>query len=187
MPDAEEPGRRGRDMTGLEEAGGGKPNSSWIYTEDNNPYIGAYGDPIAQTPNIDRLAREGILYEVAYCSSPTCAPSRFAYLTQIYPQAAGPAQHIRALATLPSHIKGLPELLRAAGYYTTNNVKTDYNAAIDIAATWDESSESAHWRNRPTPHTPFLATFTTMVNHEHYLEPINGYGVDPDALAQVRY
>jgi N-sulfoglucosamine sulfohydrolase len=51
-----------------------------------------------------------------------------------------------------------------------------------MTATWDDCSDTAHWRNRPTPETPFLATFTTMINHEQYLEPINEYGTHPDAI-----
>src|SRR3954453_23969931 len=55
-----------------------RPNFLWFFTEDNNPYNGAYGDAVARTPNIDRIAAEGIRFEVAYSAAPVCAPSRFA-------------------------------------------------------------------------------------------------------------
>ncbi len=58
-----------------------KPNILWIVSEDNSPFIGAYGDQAATTPNIDALAARGILYENAYCTAPVCAPSRFTLIT----------------------------------------------------------------------------------------------------------
>lgn len=145
-----------------------RPNVLWFIADDPSPYIGAYGDRAARTPTLDRLASEGILFETAYCPAPVCAPSRFAYLTGVHPEAAGPAHHMRATATLPPEIRGFPEYLREAGYYTTNNSKTDYNAEIDLAATWDDSSGTAHWRNRPAG-KPFFAQFTSMTTHESQL------------------
>ena len=50
------------------------PNILWFVSEDNYPVIGAYGDTLARTPTIDRLASRGILYEHAYCVSPVCGP-----------------------------------------------------------------------------------------------------------------
>jgi membrane-anchored protein YejM (alkaline phosphatase superfamily) len=72
---------------------------------------------------------------------------------------------MRAIAKMPSYVRGWPEFLRRAGYYTLNNAKTDYNAQIDLAATWDESSPQAHWRKRPAG-APFFAQFTTLTTHE---------------------
>jgi arylsulfatase A-like enzyme len=145
-----------------------RPNILWFITEDNNPFIGAYGDPVADTPTMDRLAQEGVRYETVYSAAPVCAPSRFALLTGKYAESCGPAHHMRAIANMPSYVRGFPELLRAAGYYCTNNAKTDYNAQIDMAATWDESSGQAHWRNRPAG-APFFAQFTTLGNNESQL------------------
>ena len=103
------------------------PNILWLVSEDNNPIIGAYGDPLANTPAIDQLAREGVLFRNAYAVAPVCAPSRFAILTGVYPESCGPAHHMRATAALPADIPTYPELMRAAGYYCTNNPKHDYN------------------------------------------------------------
>src|SRR5688572_3523890 len=58
-----------------------RPNILWLVSEDNAPLLGAYGDPLARTPNIDRLAAQGIRYDRAYATSPVCAPSRFAIIT----------------------------------------------------------------------------------------------------------
>jgi arylsulfatase A-like enzyme len=142
-----------------------RPNVLWFIADDPSPYLGAYGDPVARTPTIDRLAAEGIRFDVVYSDAPVCAPSRFALITGLYSATAGPAHHMRAIARLPAFVHGWPELLRRAGYYTVNNSKTDYNADIDVEATWDESSTRAHWRNRPDG-TPFFAQFTTLTTHE---------------------
>ncbi|MDQ7903686.1 sulfatase-like hydrolase/transferase [Phytohabitans sp. ZYX-F-186] len=155
-----------------------RPNFLWFLTEDNGPYNGAYGDRVARTPHIDALAQGGIRFDVAYSAAPICAPSRFAYLTGLYPETAGPAQHMRATAKIPDTVRGFPEYLRQAGYYTTNNSKTDYNAPIDLAATWNASSGSAHWRNRPAG-TPFFAQFTTMTNHESQMFAVTDGITDP--------
>ncbi|MFE7476875.1 sulfatase [Streptomyces sp. NPDC057575] len=145
-----------------------RPHILWLVAEDHYPFVGAYGDTLARTPTLDRLAREGIRYENSYSAAPVCAPSRFALLTGMHPATAGPAQHMRARGTLPDFVNGFPQYLREAGYYTTNNDKTDYNAPVDMAATWDESSKTAHWRNRPA-NTPFFAVFNDMTTHESAL------------------
>lgn len=142
-----------------------RPNILWLVSEDNNPFIGAYGDTLAHTPNIDQLAREGVLYRNVYSNAPVCAPSRFGILTGVYPESCAPAQHMRARAVLPDAIKTYPELMRAAGYYCINNVKTDYNCDVDPATIWDDNSTTAHWRNRPQG-KPFMAVFNTMTTHE---------------------
>lgn len=142
-----------------------RPNIVWFISDDLSPYLGAYGDPVARTPTVDRLAAEGVRFDVVYSDAPVCAPSRFALITGLYSATAGPAHHMRATARIPSFVRGWPELLRQAGYYTSNQFKTDYNADIDPAATWDDSSAQAHWRNRPTG-TPFFAQFTTLTTHE---------------------
>jgi hypothetical protein len=153
---------------------GSKPNILWFVSEDNNPRIGAFGDQLAHTPTLDRLAREGVLYRNAYCTSPVCGPSRFAIITGMFAETAAPANRMGAWAELPSFIKGYPSYLRAAGYYCTNNAKKNYQSNLDYADFWDESSEKAHWRNRPKG-KPFFAIFNTFTTHESCLfKPLQG-------------
>ena len=164
-----------------EAAGGERPNFLWFLSEDNNPYIGAYGDPVARTPTLDKLAAEGIRYESVHSAAPVCAPSRFALLTGKYAETCGPAHNMRAIARKPDWIRGFPEYLRAAGYYCTNNIKTDYNATVDLAATWDESSNRATWRNRPEG-APFFAMFSSQATHESRLFGTTPLVTDPAAV-----
>jgi len=170
-------------FTAAAEADGGeRPNFLWFLSEDNNPFIGAYGDPFAKTPNLDKLAREGVRYETVYSTAPVCAPSRFSLITGKYAETCGPAHNMRNIAKMPAHIRGFPEYLRAAGYYTTNNAKTDYNATIDMAATWNASSGQAHWRGRPAPDTPFFAQFTSQTTHESQLFGTRPLTTDPATM-----
>ncbi len=145
-----------------------RPNILWIVSEDNGPFLGCYGNKLVRTPTLDRLAAEGILYENCFSQAPVCAPSRFTLITGMYPTSCGPAHHMRAQGRIPGGLRGFPAYLRDAGYYCTNNAKTDYNAPIDMKDTWDESSRKAHWKNRPAGR-PFFAVFNHEVTHESQL------------------
>src|SRR4051812_40899808 len=126
-----------------------RPNILWIVSEDNNPYLGCYGDKLAKTPTLDHLAQTGVLYENCFSQAPVCAPSRFTLITGMYPSSCAPANHMRASGKMPAEMRGFPAYLRQACYYCTNNDKTDYNAPINMNDAWDDSSKTAHWRNRP--------------------------------------
>ena len=143
------------------------PNILWLTSEDMSADIGAYGDSYAETPHIDGLARQGVTYTNAFATAPVCSPARFTLLTGIYATTAG-TQGLRSKAPIPDDITGFPAYLRGLGYYTTNNVKTDYNTAAEqrlIAESWDESSAEAHWRGRED-RQPFFAVFNHMHTHQ---------------------
>jgi N-sulfoglucosamine sulfohydrolase len=140
-----------------------RPNILWISCEDTGPQIGCYGDKYSLTPNIDKLASEGVRYTHAHTVAGVCAPSRSGIITGMYPSSLG-SQYMRCNIKLPDHVKCFPEYLRNAGYYCTNNVKTDYNFNVPPLA-WDETSRKAHWKNRPAD-KPFFAVFNFEVTHE---------------------
>lgn len=144
-----------------------RPNVLWITAEDISPDLGCYGDTYARTPNLDRLAREGVRYTHAFATAPVCSPARSCLITGMYATSLG-TQHLRSLFPIPERFEGYPAYLRRAGYYCTNNEKTDYNTAGEqalIAASWDECSSRAHWRKRP-PGQPFFSVFNLMVSHQ---------------------
>jgi len=147
-----------------------RPNILWLVAEDLPPRLGCYGDTLARTPALDRFAAEAVVFDRCY-AQPVCAPSRFTLITGLPAAACGPAQHMRARAALPPGVGGFPALLRRAGYHATNNAKTDYNAPIDIDATWDASSKRATYRARPDPQRPFFAVFNHETTHESCLFP----------------
>lgn len=140
-----------------------RPNVLWITCEDMSPNLGCYGDKYARTPHLDRLATQGVRYTNAFTVIGVCAPSRSCLITGMYPTSLG-SHHMRCKAKLPDFIKCFPEYLRGAGYYCSNNVKTDYNFPVPKAA-WDESSAKAHWRNRKAGQ-PFFSVFNFTVTHE---------------------
>jgi uncharacterized sulfatase len=82
----------------------------------------------------------------------------------MYPTSLGTC-HMRCNNPPPENVKCFPEYLRDAGYYCTNNVKTDYNFPPPESA-WDESSKTAHWRNRRDPSQPFFSVFNFTITHE---------------------
>lgn len=151
------------------------PNILWLVTEDMGAYIAPFGDSIAITPNINRLANEGIVYPHLFSTSGVCAPSRAAIATGMYPSSIG-ANHMRTNSKMeqtglpayeaipPSEVKMISELLRQQGYYCTNNFKEDYQFKAPLTA-WDESSPYAHWRNRQE-NQPFFAVFNFTDTHE---------------------
>ena len=145
------------------------PNILWIVSEDNSAYFtGCYGNPFATTPNIDRLAGEGFLYTHAYCPNAVCAPSRNTLLTGVYSSSNG-NENMRSTYALSEIVRTYPEYLREAGYYCTNNSKTDYNTnSVNPDSIWDESSRTAHYKNRPEG-KPFFAVFNSAISHESCL------------------
>ncbi len=156
------------------------PNILWISHEDLSPIYGCYGDDYAHTPNIDQLAENSFRFTRAYSNAPICAPARSTLITGQYATSLG-TQHLRSEIPVPEAMKILPEVLREAGYYTSNNVKTDYNFSHE--GRWDESSSEAHWRNRPDG-KPFFSVFNFMITHEG---PTNALRAsDTDRLSERR-
>ena len=158
-----------------------RPNVVWIVAEDLSPILPMFGDSTVATPNLTRLAERGTTFTNCFSPSPVCAPSRAAIATGMYPISIG-AHNMRAqwnrehLAAVglepyevvpPAGVRMMSEHLRRAGYYCTNNAKTDYQFKPTLTA-WDESSNYAHYRDR-RPGQPFFAVFNLDVTHESRL------------------
>ncbi|MEY4938663.1 MAG: hypothetical protein RIQ93_398 [Verrucomicrobiota bacterium] len=142
-----------------------RPNILWVVSEDNTAsYVGVYGDPLARTPRIDALARDGIVFTRAFAPAPVCAPTRSTIITGVYASSLG-TQHMRSQQPLPKEVKFFPEYLRATGYFTSNRSKTDYNTSTPFKAAWNENGANAHWRHRE-PGQPFFAIFNFEQSHE---------------------
>ena len=159
-------------------------NVVWLSVEDMSPWINPYGDATVPTPNLNRLAEEGVVYENAFATSPVCAPARSSLITGMFctrigtmqmrngnPSKAAIAKDPEAYKDIPgyegvpeSFVRCFPEHLRASGYYCTNNSKKDYQFREPVTV-WDESSNTAHWRNRATGQ-PFFAVFNHTGTHE---------------------
>lgn len=152
-----------------------RPNILMITCEDISPIIGAYGDSVVKTPNIDKLAQEGVKYTNMYSVSGVCAPSRSALATGMYPVAIG-THNMRTLhngfveglpsysVVLPEEVRHYAEIMRENGYYVTNNHKNDYQFEGPFTA-WDEVSDTAGYKNRAEGQ-PFFAIFNSTLTHE---------------------
>ncbi len=140
-----------------------QPNILWVTSEDHGPEMGCYGDELARTPNIDTLAAKGMMFKHAWSVAPVCAPARTAIISGMYPSSSG-GLHMRSMVSMPAGTKMYPQYLREAGFYCTNNSKTDYNLR-EPGKVWDDSSNKAHWKNRAAGQ-PFFAIFNSTKSHE---------------------
>jgi arylsulfatase A-like enzyme len=153
-----------------------QPNMLWITIEDLTPMLGCYGDPVAVTPTIDQLAANGVRFTNAYAAAAVCSPARSCLITGMFATTLG-TQNLRSETSIPAEIVPFPKFLRAQGYYCTNNYKEDYNFEAD--SIWDESSKTAHWRNRAKDQ-PFFAVFNFETTHQSKI-----FG--SDSVYQARY
>lgn len=147
-----------------------RPNVVWIMSEDNSMnYLKLYDEHGAVTPNIEALARHGLVFNHAFSNAPVCSVARTTLITGCYGPRIGTQYHRRSeLAAMPEGLKMFPAYLREAGYYTTNNSKEDYNA-VKSPDTWDDSSKNASWRGRRAPDQPFFHVQTYTESHESSL------------------
>jgi len=178
-----------------------QPNILWISTEDLSPHLGCYGDKVARTPNIDRLASQGIRYTNVFTTAAISAPCRAGIITGMYQTSIG-CMHMRTTsyrrgvdnpleftAVPPHYVKAFTEYMRTAGYYCTNNNKTDYQFAKDPvpASIWDECSRTAHYRNRSDKIQPFFAVFNWTGTHESQNWDISKVKTDPKSVKVPPY
>lgn len=149
-----------------------KPNIIWLIAEDISPALGCYGDSLATTPNLDRLASNGMIFTNAWSTAPICAPSRSSLITGMYATSLG-TQHLRSEVNFPPHLKRLPELIKEAGYFTTNRDKTDYNFSAE--GMFDHiSSEITPWRHRKDGQ-PFFSFINIGPSHEGAVNNLESY------------
>lgn len=150
------------------------PNILLLIAEDMSPRVGAFGDTLAKTPNLDALAAQGVRFDNVFTTAGVCAPSRTAQILGVHQNSVG-AQHMRTMsspvgkyaAVPPPAIKAYPELLRRNGYYSYTDEKLDYQFSGALFNTgpmtiWDDEGFRTHWRNRPAS-KPFFG----LVNFQH--------------------
>jgi arylsulfatase A-like enzyme len=121
-----------------------RPNILWIIMDDVGIELPAYGEKAIETPNIDRLVREGTRFANAFLTASVCSPSRSAMITGMYQTSIGAHHHRSGQGELnillPAGVEPVPAILQRAGYYTCNSNfrsqarvlgKTDYNFQWD--------------------------------------------------------
>jgi len=143
-----------------------RPNILWLTCEDNNvSWVGCYGNPHADTPNIDKFATEGFQYMHAYANAPVCAPSRSTWITGVHALSMG-THPMRSRYDIPhDRIKYYPDSLRANGYYVGNDTKTDYNiGGRGDKECWDKSGK-VDW-DALKQNQPFFQVINSLKSHE---------------------
>lgn len=170
-----------------------QPNILWIVVEDTNAWMSCYGDNTIQTPNIDQLASEGIRFDRAYMTSGVCSPSRSALITGRYQTSIGAHEHYSSFSVFrgkemavwePNHlgVKTLPEIFKAAGYYTFNEGKFHYNFVFDPDTLYDRhvekmgfkgAQDGSEWTGR-SPGQPFFGQIQLLGGKFKKPEPVVG-------------
>ncbi len=140
-----------------------RPNVLWITIEDWSPDLSCYGTKGIHTPNVDKLAAEGVRYERAFTTSPVCSTSRSAMMTGFHQNYIGAHQHrTDHKKPLPYGIRPIPHLLADAGYYTClMSWKVDCNFLPDQKK---ELFMGVDWKARK-PGQPFFARITFGGTH----------------------
>ena len=176
-----------------------RPNILWLTSEDNSAsWLGCYGNVNAKTPNLDKLAAEGFLYENAFANAPVCAPSRCTWITGVNAVSMG-THPMRSSHNIPyDKIQLYPKLLQQAGYFTANGYKTDYNLGSKgrpYKKIWDFQSKKENKDVRSTFHfwrmrkegQPFFCVINTMTSHESKAQGLKGYKHDPAKVNLAKY
>ncbi|MCL7762507.1 sulfatase [Polaribacter sp. Z014] len=150
-----------------------RPNIVWIVSEDNSKhYLKLYDKTGAATPNIEKLAETGVVFNHAFSNTPVCSAARSTLIASSYGPRLGTHYHRKMVKVpMPNGVEMFPAYLKKAGYYTTNNAKEDYNI-ITGANVWDDSSKKATWRDRK-PNQPFYHVYNIGTTHEgqmHFTE-----------------
>jgi arylsulfatase A-like enzyme len=168
-----------------------QPNILWVTSEDNGIFwVSCYGGTNCQTPAIDQLAKEGFRYTHCFDNAAVCAPTRSTWITGMYAISNG-TQPMRSRNEIPhDKIKYYPDLLRKAGYHTSNHTKTDYNiGGRPDAECWDVMDRKIPygWRERE-PGQPFFAVYNITSSHESRAHgDVQNTRNDPDKMKLHSY
>lgn len=134
-----------------------RPNILWICTDQQRfDTLGCYGNGFVRTPNVDRLAKQGVLFEQAYAQSSVCTPSRVSFMTGRYPRTTGILENGEAI---PAEEKLVSRLLADAGYACGLAGKlhlspADPSVAPVIERRIDDGFAQFHWSHHPMPTWP---------------------------------
>jgi arylsulfatase A-like enzyme len=166
-----------------------KPNIVWITIEDTSPdFIGCYGNIQVKTPNIDALAAEGGRFTNAHSTNTVCSPSRHTIITGIRTAEDGTGNH-RSTYKIPAYIKGFAHYVKKAGYFTANNVKTDYNIdneKIFSEQNWTIQGNKVDFTKRENKAQPFFFVFNIDESHQSRSMTNSNTWYEKNVLSQLQ-
>ncbi|MEI6866597.1 sulfatase [Flavicella sp.] len=142
------------------------PNIVWLVSEDNSMhYLKMFNENGVETPHIESLANQGLIYTRAFSNTAVCSAARSTIISGCYgPKLASHYHRSIQKVPMPDNLEMFPAYLKKGGYYTSNNSKEDYNI-VKGNDVWDDSSKKATWRNRGE-NQPFFHVFNTGITHE---------------------
>ena len=140
-----------------------KPNILWLVVEDMSPFLSTYGNSFTHTPTLDEFAEESIVFTNAFSNGAQCSPARSTLISSIYAPMLATDFH-REHRLVPDEFF-FPKYLIEAGYYCTNNSKTDYNATNYPKDIWNQSDKEATYINRDNKEQAFFSVFNYSGTH----------------------
>jgi len=133
-----------------------QPNVLFITVDDMNTDLGSYGHPLVTSPNIDKLAKKGVLFTHAYSQSPGCTQSRSSFMTGLYPDQTGViahASHTRLTAhfrdTIPN-VTTLPQMFKQQGYFS-GRIGKIYHQGVPNQIGTDGADDYDSWHQKVNP------------------------------------
>jgi choline-sulfatase len=127
-----------------------RKNVLFIIADDLNNLLGCYGEPLAKTPNLDKLAARGVRFDRAYCTYPLCGPSRNSFLTGLYPNSTGILANSQLFRqTIPAQLS-LPQAFRQQGYFAARIGKL-YHYGVPNSIGTNGHDDPASWELELNP------------------------------------
>jgi N-sulfoglucosamine sulfohydrolase len=157
-----------------------RPSILWLVAEDFGPHLGCYGTKEVSTPNLDKLAAEGVRYTRAFTTAPVCSPSRSAFMTGMYQTTIGAHNHRSHRDDsyrLPEGVRIASDWMREAGYFTAN-VRT-FPGALETSGSgktdWNftyvgKPFDSDRWEDLRA-RRPFFAQVNFKETHRTFVSP----------------
>ena len=159
-------------LTGIQSWAEKQPNILWFVVDDMSANFSCYGEKAIETPNVDKLAEDGLLFTRAYATSPVCSTFRTALITGMYQNSIG-AHHHRSgrgknRIPLPDGVRPIPEIFQEAGYFTCIGsglknfdfrslpTKTGRRGKTDYNFNWDTEIYDSHDWSKRNDNQPFF-------------------------------
>jgi iduronate 2-sulfatase len=156
-----------------------KPNVLFIAVDDLRPELGCYGNTIVKTPNIDRIASRGIVFNKAYCQQAVCSPSRTAIMTGLRPDVTKVWDLVTHFRVAQPDCVTLPQHFKAHGYHCAA-INKIYHKGYEDGRSWS----APHWYSSGRSVDTDLVDFTKQIVTKHdvsvqeFMSPATRSGTD---------
>lgn len=142
-----------------------KPNIVWLIAEDLSPDLGCYGNTLVSTPNVDKLAANGILFENAFATAPVCSASRSAFITGVHQTTLGANNH----RTLKKNMKSLPDGVKTIGdHFQDHGYFVNFEGKKDLNFKYKGTGLKKRKLSERKPGQPFFTVLQTYHTHRPF-------------------